>query len=97
MPHTDGEPLRGRAAASEPVLLEVEVSRGVVCVHLRVALSRPETHLAIVRRTFQEAGWDIALDKVQLGFSLNLLGLGISAEGEGALYVQKGEKAVAVD
>ena len=61
-------------------------------MHLHACRSRPETHLAIVRRTFQEAGWDIAVEKVQLGFSLNLLGLGISTVGAGALFVQEAKR-----
>ncbi|KAL3899694.1 MAG: hypothetical protein SGPRY_012601 [Prymnesium sp.] len=63
-----------------------------VSVGLLVGLSRPEMHLAIVRRTFQEAGWDIAVDKVQLVFSLNLLGLGISTETGGRLFVQEAKR-----
>ena len=49
--------------------------------------SRPRMHLAITRRTFQEAGWQIAVEKVQLGWALDLLGLSISTMGEGCVYV----------
>ena len=44
-------------------------------------------HLQIFRHTFNEAGWRVAVDKVQYGLSLDLLGLGITSQGEGALYV----------
>lgn len=44
-------------------------------------------HLAIVKATFQEAGWDIAVEKVQLGWSIDLLGLAVSSLGDGAIYV----------
>lgn len=55
-------------------------------------MQRPEIHLAIVRQTFQEAGWDIAVEKVQLGLELNLLALGISTSGGGRLFVQEAKK-----
>lgn len=42
-----------------------------------------------MRRTFQEAGWGIAVEKVQLGFGLNLLGPSITTLGAGSLFVQK--------
>lgn len=54
--------------------------------------SRPETHLAIVKRKFQEAGRDIEVEKIKLGFSLNLPGLGISTAGTGALFVQEAKR-----
>ncbi|KAL3895495.1 MAG: hypothetical protein SGPRY_013498 [Prymnesium sp.] len=47
----------------------------------------PEVHLAIVRKTFQDAGWGIEEEKIQLGWQLHILGLGISGEGDGALFV----------
>lgn len=39
---------------------------GRVQVCLVAGVTRPEMHLAVVRATFQEAGWDIAVEKVQL-------------------------------
>ncbi|KAL3908273.1 MAG: hypothetical protein SGPRY_009864, partial [Prymnesium sp.] len=65
----------------------LEAGAGRVTVTLFPNMSRPEVHLAIVRRTFQEAGWGIAEEKIQLGWQLQLLGLGVSAEGGGALFV----------
>lgn len=53
----DRQPLRGLPEESDPVALELELgAHGYVRIHLHACLSRPETHLAIVRRTFQEAG-----------------------------------------
>lgn len=67
---TDGLPLRGVAAGRDRVAAELGMERGSVRLHLHVEHSWPEIHLAIVRRTFQEAGWEIATDKVQLGLGL---------------------------
>lgn len=62
-------------------------------MHLHVERSQPEIHLAmIVRRTFQEAGWEIATEKVLLGLSLDLLGLGLSTQGGGALFMQEAKR-----
>ena len=55
-------------------------------------LSRPQVHLAITRDTFREAGWSIAEPKVQLDFSLELLGLGISSQGEGEVFVPEAKR-----
>lgn len=60
---TDSKPLRGSAPGEPPVCVEAEPQRGGVRLCLHVGQSRPEVHLAIVRRTFQEAGRDIAVDK----------------------------------
>ncbi|KAL3927748.1 MAG: hypothetical protein SGPRY_002682 [Prymnesium sp.] len=90
---TDGEPLRGPAPGAEPVRLFLEAVSDGARARLYVGVSRPETHLAIVRHTFQEApGWDIAVEKVQLGLELNLLGLGISTSGGGRLFVQEAKR-----
>lgn len=53
-------------------------------VGLVVGAPRPETHLTIVRATFQEAGWDI---EVQLGWSIDLLGLALTTSDGGAEYI----------
>lgn len=89
---TDGEPLRGGASGAPMVATTLEAGEGGVRVGLFVGLSRQEAHLAVVRRTFQEAGWDVAVDKVQLGLGLNLLGLGISTEAAGRLFVQEAKR-----
>ena len=63
---------------------------GAVCgAAIRPAVATAEVYLAIVRRTFQEAGRDIAFDKVQLGFDMYLLGLGISTLAGSRLFVQE--------
>ena len=83
-----GERMRGSAPrAGAAVTLLLEPAAGGVVLKLFPRLSRPEVHLAIVRATFQQAGWGIATDKVQLGGQLHLLGLGLSVEGDGALFV----------
>jgi len=85
-----GEPLRGARPGAPKVSSHLEVGAdGRVRFSTFGDKSRAETHLAIVRDTFMEAGWGIAIEKVQLGFSLDLLGLHISAEGEGYLGVQE--------
>lgn len=57
-----------------------------------VARARPSVHLAIVAKTFQDAGWDIAIEKVQLGWSLDLLGLCVDSRGDGAAYVTEAKR-----
>lgn len=64
------------------VTLEVEVS--LVIMALFPCLLRPEVHLAIARRTFQEAGWGIAEGKIQLGWQLRGRGRAVCARGDGA-------------
>jgi hypothetical protein len=49
--------------------------------------SRVQVDLAIMRATFQEAGWGIAVDKLQVGLQLEELGMLLSSEGSGALTV----------
>ncbi|KAL3912566.1 MAG: hypothetical protein SGPRY_008298 [Prymnesium sp.] len=64
---------------------------GLTCMERGVDMeakgSRPCVHLAIVRETFQQAGWEIAVEKVQLGWTLDILGLAVSSSGEGSMYV----------
>ena len=85
----EGEPLCGAPdRASQPVATSVTVDpSGRVRLGVFGDKSRGQTHLAIVASTFVEAGWQIALSKLQYGFSLDLLGLGITSEGDGALFV----------
>lgn len=60
---------------------------GRVKVTSYVDHSRAQVDLAIMRATFKEAGWDIAVDKVQLGFQIQELGMLLSSEGEGMITV----------
>ena len=92
-----GEPLRGAAPGAARVTsscdVETDATGGVrVRLNLYGDKSRPEIHLAIVQRTFEEAGWSVAADKVQLGFTLDLLGLGITSEGDGCLFVTEAKR-----
>lgn len=57
-----------------------------------MAHSRPEAHLAIIRHTFNQAGWDVGIDKIQVGWKLDLLGFAISAEGKGRVYVPEAKR-----
>jgi hypothetical protein len=89
-----GEPMRGAAdgqTTTTRVHLGIdpgELGDGPrVRLNLFTNLSRPQIHLAIVRSTFLEAGWGVAEDKVQLGTELDLLGLGLDANGDGCMYV----------
>ncbi|KAL3909143.1 MAG: hypothetical protein SGPRY_009532, partial [Prymnesium sp.] len=79
----------GSAAGVPPVRLETEVSADGddIRLYAHVEKSRPEAHLAIVCRTFVDAGWDVAIEKVQLGWQLNLLGLALTTRGDGAMTV----------
>ena len=91
--HGETEPLRGRADGGErPVHAathcEPGASGGVhVALMVFADLSRGQTHLAIVERTFQQAGWDIAASKIQLGWSITELGIECTSAGDGALAV----------
>jgi hypothetical protein len=89
-----GEPLHGAPNPRErPVASSVTVDpSGRVRLSLFGNQSRGEVHLCIMRSTFQEAGWRVAVEKVQYGLSLDLLGLGISTEGDGALFVQEAKR-----
>ena len=53
----EGERLRGVAPSERRVALSLGVRGGRVAASLFSGLSRPEIHLAIVRATFEEAGW----------------------------------------
>ena len=85
-----GEPLRGAKPGAPKVSSHVEVGAdGKVRFSTFGDKSRAEVHLAIMRSTFMEAGWEIAVEKIQLGLSLDLLGLHLSAEGDGYVGVQE--------
>lgn len=45
-----------------------------------------------VRQTFQEVGWEIAIDEVQLGWNLDLLGFAISTQGDGCMSVPEAKR-----
>ena len=60
---------------------------GSIKLSCYVNQSRAQIDLAIMRATFQEAGWGIAVDKVQLGLKLEQLGMLLSSEGDGMLTV----------
>ena len=83
-----GEPLTGAADASKPVAASTTVNPdGRVRLELFADKARGQTHLQIFQSTFNEAGWRVAISKVQHGLSLDLLGLGITTSGDGALFV----------
>ena len=92
-PLSRGAPLRGAppGGVTTPTSLHVEPARNGEAPRVRLHLfhnhSHPQVHLAIVRRTFQEAGWGIADEKVQLSLSIDLLGIGITSEGDGCGFV----------
>ena len=92
------EALNGRADTAErPVHASLHAEpdeRGEWRVKLALfaCKSRPETHLEITLRTFAEAGWDIASEKVQLGFSITELGLQCSSLGDGRLAVPEAKR-----
>ena len=93
-----GEAISGRAdSAEQPVQASLHAEPDG-CRGWRVALalfagkSRPEVHLAIAQRTFAEAGWGIASEKVQLGFSITELGLQCSSLDAGRLSVPEAKR-----
>lgn len=79
-----GSPEFGTSPVKTGVGLEPD---GRVKLSCYVNHSRAQVDLAIMRATFQEAGWGIAIDKVQLGLQLEELGMLLSSEGEGVLTV----------
>ena len=60
---------------------------GTVALDILVCASRPQAHLQLTSSTFGEAGWGTAAAKKQMGFDIDLLGMGVSAHGDGAFYV----------
>lgn len=82
------EALRHEEATTMRVVAAVEARRdGSVHLFLAVGGTRAGVHMSITRGTFGQAGWEVAEDKVQDGEKLNLLGIGVSVEGEGSLHV----------
>jgi hypothetical protein len=94
VPLGEGEPLAGAPAGQESdVKAHVAVEPdGRVRFRPFVNRSRAQMHLAIVRATFSEAGWGIAEEKVQLGLSIDLLGLAVTSEGDGCLFVPEAKR-----
>lgn len=60
---------------------------GRVELMVLAARDRTSAHLMITRRTYEEAGWGVAVEKVQMGDSIELLGLKVEARGEGRVSV----------
>lgn len=76
-----------------PVRASVHVEPGGrVSMMMFACASRPRVHLDIVRRTFVEAGWGIAADKVQLGWSIDSLGFTVCAEGDGCMHMPEAKR-----
>ena len=98
VPLGPNEQLHGRADFSaRPVDASMHVEPGPsgaarVVVLLFSGRSRPEVHLGITEKTFQEAGWEIALEKVELGFEIDELGLQCSSAGDGCLTVPEAKR-----
>ena len=78
---------------SKPVKAGLGVEGGGhVRLSTYVNMSRVQIDLAVMRTTFQEAGWGIAEDKVQLSMQLQQLGTLLSSEGEGILTVPEAKR-----
>lgn len=93
-PLSPGEPLMGSIAfADQPIDTRLGVEPGGrVSLDTFVNKSRVQIDLAIMRATFQEAGWGIAEDKCQMGFRIEELGMLLSSEGDGALTVPEAKR-----
>ena len=59
---------------------------GKVRLYVLPTTRRPNAHLLLTKRIFNEAGWRIAEDKVQLGNRLDLLGYALDADKQ-IIYV----------
>lgn len=87
------EPLHGSIEGPSHVdMLLTTRKGGFVSVMLRVNLSRVQMHMEIACDTFNEAGWDTAEEKKQMGFSINLLGFSISSVNEGSIHVPEAKR-----
>ena len=87
----------GRPGAAVAASLHIEppaTPEGAARVALRCfsALDRPRIHLTIIASTFTEAGWQVAIEKSQLGAGIDVLGLRCSAAGEGELSVPEAKR-----
>ena len=89
-----GESLTGAPNyRAKPITMSFGVEpNGKVKVSTYVDHSRAQVDLAIMRATFKEAGWDIAVDKVQLGFQIQELGMLLSSDGDGLLTVPEAKR-----
>ena len=89
-----GAPVMGHPAFADTPstsLLGIEPNGGVK-LSIFVNKSTAQVDLAIMKATFQEAGWGIADDKVQLGLSIQELGIWCTSEGDGALSVPEAKR-----
>ena len=89
-----GETLTGSPSfGSRPVKIGLGMQPdGTLKLSCYVNQSRAQVDLAIMRATFQEAGWGIAVEKVQLGLQLEELGMMLSSQGEGVLTVPEAKR-----
>ena len=89
-----GAPLTGRLDFdTKPTHTRLGVEPGgSIKLDCFVNLSRAQVDLAIMIYTFREAGWGIAADKVQLGLSIDELGMHCSSEGDGCLSVPEAKR-----
>jgi hypothetical protein len=92
-PLAEDEPLRGGDAAAPVTTCLVVTPGGEVELETFVDASRAQAHLAISARTFQDAGWVVAEPKTQLGFEIEVLGIGITSDGQGAFHVPELKRA----
>lgn len=87
------EPLLGSSKGPNNVDMLLTIRKGGhVSVMLRLNVSRAQMHMEIACDTFNEAGWDTAEDKKQLGFHLDLLGFSISSANEGCIHVPEAKR-----
>jgi len=89
-----GEPMHGKPPGRPPVDVTVMWRAASQRLQLRLFVhsSRAQMHLAIVRQTFNEAGWDVAVEKVQLGPCIDLLGLALDTRQGGFFFVPEAKR-----
>jgi hypothetical protein len=94
-PLAPDEPIRGQRPGDPlptKAFVGVDPQAGGGGARVRLLLfhnkSRAEVHLGLVETTFEEAGWQAAEDKKQLGVEIDLLGHSIDATGIGRMHVQ---------
>lgn len=64
----------------------------MVVLRLFIHKSRPQVHLNMTCATFNDAGWDVEMEKVELGFNINELGFQVSEHGEGCLTIPEAKR-----
>lgn len=84
----------GSARRSARSRIELEPRRDGVRICLHAGLSRPETNLAIVRRTFRRRAGRLRRIKCRSGLPSisSVWELGITTRGEGALFVEEAKR-----